>query len=173
MSTPPYRSAVALHISSTLSGSVTSTLWKNASRASAAVCCPWSSATSATQTLAPSSEKRSVASRPIPPPAPVMTATFPSSRPMRTRSLAGEVGQDPVESCPTRVGVSRGGAADPGEDDIPRVALVGDPGVAVRVELPVNAVGVALQSLLRRLIAEERVDRLQMPFLGYVNREDP
>ena len=66
----------------TLSGSATSTGWKKASRASEAVCSPASRLMSATQTLAPSAEKSSAASRPMPPPAPVMTTTFPSSRPM-------------------------------------------------------------------------------------------
>jgi hypothetical protein len=70
-------------MAATLSGFATSTCWKNASRHSAAVCPPVSADTSATQTRAPSSEKSSAASRPMPPAAPVMTATFPSSRPMR------------------------------------------------------------------------------------------
>src|SRR5213592_1808134 len=40
-----------------------------------------SPSTSATQTLAPSAENSSAASRPMPPPAPVITQTLPSRRP--------------------------------------------------------------------------------------------
>ena len=79
---PPYRSAAAAYIACTLAGSATSTCWKKASRASDAVCSPDSTLMSATQTPAPSAEKRSAASRPMPLPAPVMTTIFPSSRPI-------------------------------------------------------------------------------------------
>src|SRR5919204_4754312 len=79
---PPYRSAVCSYIARTLFSSATSTSTGNASLASDAVCSAASASTSATQTRAPSSEKRSAASRPIPPPAPVMTATLPSRRPI-------------------------------------------------------------------------------------------
>src|SRR2546421_2758979 len=65
----------------TLWGSLTSARKKKASRHSEAVFPPASRPTSATQTRAPSAENKSAASRPIPPAAPVMTATLPSSRP--------------------------------------------------------------------------------------------
>src|SRR2546428_3569152 len=76
-------------MASTLLGSVTSALKKKASLHSAAVFSPASTPTSATHTRAPSSAKRSAASRPIPPAAPVITATLPSSLPM-SRDLRGE-----------------------------------------------------------------------------------
>jgi hypothetical protein len=68
---------------------VTSTCWKNASPHSVAVRSPCSATTSATHTRAPSAAKRRAASRPIPPAAPVMTQTLPSSRPL--------IGGDPDE----------------------------------------------------------------------------
>jgi hypothetical protein len=73
---------VAAYIASTLPGSATFTSWKKASRHSEAVFSPASRDMSATHTLAPSSEKRSDASRPMPLAAPVMTTTLLSSRPM-------------------------------------------------------------------------------------------
>src|SRR5439155_17944932 len=76
MSIRPYRRAVSAYISCTLLASLTSAAKKNASRHSDAVFSPASRPTSATQTRAPSAEKSSAASRPIPPAAPVMTATF-------------------------------------------------------------------------------------------------
>src|SRR5258708_1162596 len=66
----------------TLLTSLTSALKKNASLHSAAVFSPASTPMSATHTLAPSLEKRSAASRPMPLAAPVITATLPSSRPI-------------------------------------------------------------------------------------------
>src|ERR1700690_465513 len=76
---PPQRSAIVAYSASTLAASDTSTAWKNASRQSAAAGSPVSALTSATQTVAPSSEKSFAASRPIPPAAPVITQTFPAS----------------------------------------------------------------------------------------------
>src|SRR5437588_4721299 len=64
----------------TLFGSDTSAWKKNASLHSAAVFSPASVPTSAMQTLAPSDENSMAASRPMPPAAPVMTATLPASR---------------------------------------------------------------------------------------------
>ncbi len=78
----------------TLSGSATSTSWKKASRHSAAVASPFSGSTSATQTLAPSSEKRIAASRPMPPAAPVMTATFPSGASPYRETAEGLTAED-------------------------------------------------------------------------------
>jgi hypothetical protein len=72
-------------MAATLAESATSTWKENASRASDAVRSAASPSTSATQTDAPSAEKTSAASRPMPPPAPVMTATLPSSRPIRNQ----------------------------------------------------------------------------------------
>src|SRR6266851_4709657 len=77
----PYRFSVSAYIACTLFGSLTSAPKKNASRHSAAVFSPASRPTSATQTRAPSAENRIAASRPMPPAAPVMTATFLSSLP--------------------------------------------------------------------------------------------
>src|SRR5258708_39971182 len=77
----PYRLYVSAYMASTLLGSLTSAAKKNASRHSEAVFSPASVPTSATHTRAPSAENRSAASRPIPPAAPVMTATLPSSLP--------------------------------------------------------------------------------------------
>src|SRR4051794_23160596 len=72
-------------MASTLGASATSTSYANASRASRAVVSAAAPSTSATQTLAPSAEKTSAASRPMPPPAPVITATLPSSLPATLR----------------------------------------------------------------------------------------
>src|SRR5688500_18802882 len=58
---------------------------------SEATSCPGSSARSATHTLAPSSAKRRAVSRPMPPAAPVTTATFPSRRPGISVLLHGQV----------------------------------------------------------------------------------
>src|SRR5258708_17219216 len=77
----PYRFSVSAYIACTLFGSLTSAPKKNASRHSAAVFSPASRPTSATHTRAPSSENRIAASRPMPPAAPVITATLPSSLP--------------------------------------------------------------------------------------------
>src|SRR5258707_10243052 len=82
MSTRPYLKAVASYIACTLLGSLTSALKKNASLHSDAVFSPASCPTSATHTFAPSDEKRIAASRPMPPAAPVITATFPSNLPI-------------------------------------------------------------------------------------------
>src|SRR5438093_2834240 len=81
----PYCPAACSYIPRTLSASATSTFTAKASRASEAVFSAAFLSTSATHTWAPSSQKSSAASRPIPPPAPVMTATFPSSRPISGR----------------------------------------------------------------------------------------
>src|SRR6266581_5472537 len=86
----PYRLSVSAYIACTLLGSLTSALKKNASLHSAAVFSPASAPMSATHTLAPSLEKRRAASRPIPPAAPVITATLPSSRPIKPPSAALE-----------------------------------------------------------------------------------
>jgi len=77
----PYRFFVSAYIACTLFGSLTSALKKNASRHSEAAFSPASAPTSATQTCAPSLENRIAASRPMPPAAPVITATLPSSLP--------------------------------------------------------------------------------------------
>src|SRR3989454_8110545 len=95
-------------MASTLLGSVTSALKKKASLHSAAVFSPASTPTSATHTLAPSSENRSAASRPMPPAAPVITATLPSSRPTL------RLGRD-VEVLELRVPVERVHAELPAE----------------------------------------------------------
>ena len=64
------------------SASLTSTSTKVARLHSAAACAPADVPTSATTTDAPSAEKSTAASRPMPPAAPVITATLPSRRPM-------------------------------------------------------------------------------------------
>src|SRR5260221_4195465 len=97
MSTRPYLKAVASYIACTLLGSLTSALKKNASLHSDAVFSPASCPTSATQTFAPSDEKRIAASRPMPPAAPVITATLPSSLPTLEEPRALVVGHDFVE----------------------------------------------------------------------------
>src|SRR5437879_12954998 len=78
----PYRLSASAYIACTLFGSLTSALKKNASLHSAAVFSPASTPMSTTQTFAPSDEKRIAASRPMPPAAPVITATFPSNLPI-------------------------------------------------------------------------------------------
>src|SRR4249920_3294598 len=86
---PPKRSAVCAYIEMTCFSSATSTVAASGSpEQSATVSSAASPFTSAAHTLAPSSVKRIAASRPIPPPAPVITATLPSSRPMS--GLRGE-----------------------------------------------------------------------------------
>src|SRR3979411_471050 len=65
----------------TVFASLTSHWKKKASLHSDAVFSPASLPTSATHTLAPSDEKSRAASRPMPPAAPVITATLPSSLP--------------------------------------------------------------------------------------------
>src|SRR5437773_5893509 len=159
-------------MASTLAGSVTSTSWKNASRHSAAVRSPFSRSTSATQTLAPSSEKRIAASRPIPPAAPVIAAIFPSRRPIAP-TLTRQPGENRVEPLEARVGGLLLRAAEPDEDDVPGVALVGDPGLALGVELPVDAVGAAGQRLAGLLVLEERGERRRLPRLAHIAVEDP
>src|SRR5437868_15229649 len=77
--TDPSLFSASSNIASTLLRSLTSAAKKNASRHSDAVFPPASRPTSATQTRAPSAENSSAASRPIPPAAPVITATLPSS----------------------------------------------------------------------------------------------
>src|SRR5207344_417129 len=80
---PPKRSAVCAYIEMTCFSSATSTVAASGSpEQSATVSSAASPFTSATHTCAPSSVKRIAASRPIPPPAPVITATLPSSRPI-------------------------------------------------------------------------------------------
>src|SRR5262249_47759971 len=77
---PPKRSAAAAYIPSTEASSATSTC--NARPpTSPATCSAAAPSTSATTTCAPSSVKRTAASAPIPPPAPVITQTLPSSLP--------------------------------------------------------------------------------------------
>src|SRR6266540_4703252 len=82
---PPYVLAASAYIAFTLASSATSTWTANASPASAAVRSAASPSTSATQTFAPSEQKSRAASRPIPPPAPVITQTLLSSRPLTTQ----------------------------------------------------------------------------------------
>src|SRR5215211_810829 len=156
----------------TLPGSATFTSWKKASRHSVAVASPFSGSTSATQMLAPSPEKRIAASRPMPPAAPVITATFPSRRPMRGASLPGKAGENRVEPIEALVGGLFFRAAEPDEDDVPPVALVGDPGLALRVELPVDAVGAPGERLVRVLVLEEGGERGALPRLADVDVED-
>src|SRR5260370_24511672 len=74
-----WRFSVSAYIGCTLFGSLTSAAKKNASRHSDAVFSPASRPTSATHTRAPSLEKSTAASRPMPPAPPVMTATLLSS----------------------------------------------------------------------------------------------
>src|ERR1700680_983680 len=87
MSTPPYATTAAAYIAATLAASLTSTSTKVARLHSAAVWAPAERPVSATTTEAPSSEKSTDASRPIPPAAPVITATFPSRRPISVSAL--------------------------------------------------------------------------------------
>src|SRR5258708_9802921 len=101
----PYRRLVSAYIDSTLLASATSALKKNASLHSAAVFSPASLPTSATQTLAPSDEKSSAASRPIPPAAPVITATLPSSLPTLEEPRALVVRHHLVEKALLRLRV--------------------------------------------------------------------
>src|SRR2546423_11133009 len=89
----PYRFSVSAYIACTLPGSLTSAAKKNASRHSEAVFSPASRPTSATHTFAPSDENRSAASRPMPPAAPVITATLPSNLATFEKPLA-LVGRD-------------------------------------------------------------------------------
>src|SRR6266571_3647564 len=89
----PYRFSVSAYIACTLPGSLTSAAKKNASRHSEAVFSPASRPTSATHTFAPSDENKRAASRPMPPAAPVMTATLSSSLPTFEEPLA-LVGRD-------------------------------------------------------------------------------
>src|SRR5260370_279454 len=77
----PCRFSVSGYIACPLFGSLTSAPRRKGRRTSAAVFSPASRPTSATQTRAPAAENRIAASRPMPPAAPVMTATFPSSLP--------------------------------------------------------------------------------------------
>src|SRR5690348_12716681 len=82
----------------TLTGSLTSAAKKKASWHSAAVFSPASRPTSATHTRAPSSENSTAASRPMPPAAPVMTATLPARRsPTFEESFPLVAGDDLVE----------------------------------------------------------------------------
>src|SRR5215211_4971392 len=157
----------------TLPGSATFTSWKKASRHSVAVASPFSGSTSATQMLAPSPEKRIAASRPMPPAAPVIAATFPSRRPMRGASLPGKAGENRVEPVEAHVGGLFLRADEPDEDDVPAVALVRDPGLALRVELPVDAVGAPGERLVRVLVLEEGRERGALPRLTHVDVEDP
>src|SRR2546430_14764129 len=83
----PYRFSVSAYIACRLAGSLTSAAKKKASRHSDAVFSPASRPTSATHTRAPSDENNPAASRPMPPAAPVMTATFPFSRPTSSAPL--------------------------------------------------------------------------------------
>src|SRR2546421_2000544 len=94
----PYLFSVSAYISCTLLGSLTSAAKKNASRHSDAVFSPASRPTSATHTFAPSDENNSAASRPMPPAAPVMTATLPSSLPTLEEPFAFVRRDDLVEN---------------------------------------------------------------------------
>src|SRR5919106_4209007 len=81
---PPKRSSVSAYMRSTSASSATFARVANASpgpEQSDAVPSASLASTSATQTFAPSVVKTIAASRPMPPPAPVMTQTFPSSLP--------------------------------------------------------------------------------------------
>ena len=84
---PPKRSAAAAIIASTGLSSATSTVKAKASpeqlRTVSSAAAP---SMSATQTRAPSAVKTIAASRPMPPPAPVITHAFPSSWPATGRS---------------------------------------------------------------------------------------
>src|SRR6187399_3792394 len=80
---PPNRSAVAAISDWTPSSSATFTPNANASPSHiVTVSSASETSRSATQTFAPSPVNTIAASRPIPPPAPVMTQTFPSNLPM-------------------------------------------------------------------------------------------
>src|SRR5262245_10242865 len=82
MSIPPKWSAVVANIARTPSSSATFTPNANASPGHSPTVSSASAASrSATHTFAPSPVNTVAASRPIPPPAPVMTQTFPSSLP--------------------------------------------------------------------------------------------
>ena len=85
---PPKRSAAAAYIACTDDSSATSTCTARASGTCAATASAASRFTSATQTCAPSSVKSTAASAPMPPPAPVITQTFPSRRPAIYSSVA-------------------------------------------------------------------------------------
>src|SRR5690349_14001470 len=77
---PPKRFAAAAYSASTDASSATSTCTARPSTSPATFSAAAAS-TSATTILAPSSVKRTAASAPIPPPAPVITQTLPSSLP--------------------------------------------------------------------------------------------
>src|SRR5436190_16261922 len=77
---PPHAPAAARYMACTESSSATSTWTARPPHAPATVCAA-SPSRSATQTLAPSFVNTSAASAPMPPPAPVITQTLPSSRP--------------------------------------------------------------------------------------------
>ena len=80
---PPKRSAAARIIVPTWVSSATSTSNANASpEQRATVSSAAARFTSAAQTRAPSALKSTAASRPMPPPAPVITQTLSSSRPI-------------------------------------------------------------------------------------------
>src|ERR1700688_1331201 len=74
-------------MSATLAASLTSTSTNVARLQSAGACAPAERPVSAITTDAPSSEKSIAASRPIPPAAPVITATLPSRRPICASAL--------------------------------------------------------------------------------------
>jgi hypothetical protein len=84
----PKRATVRATAASTLARSVTSQRANSASppafpafaRAASAAASPAAPSISAITTFAPSSTNRSAVARPMPPPPPVMNATFPASR---------------------------------------------------------------------------------------------
>ena len=81
-STRPKLSSAAANIASTAASLVTSTWNGTTASPSAAAVSSWPPLMSAAKTLAPSRTNTWAAARPMPDPAPVMTATFPSSSAM-------------------------------------------------------------------------------------------
>src|SRR5436309_10016330 len=145
----PYLFSVSAYISCTFFASLTSAAKKNAARQSDAVFSPASRPTSATHTRAPSDEKRSAASRPMPPPAPVMTATFPSSLPTLEQPLPLIAGNYLVEQ-----GLLGARVVQVVVDDVVAERLAGHPALleardgvtqCVGETLHVRLVGVALE----------------------------
>src|SRR5918993_5526672 len=92
---PPKRSAAAAIIPRTSASSATFARRANASpEQRPTVSSAASRFMSAAQTFAPSSVKRTAASRPMPPPAPVITQTLPSRRPATSALRREEHGLD-------------------------------------------------------------------------------
>src|SRR3954469_21608461 len=103
-SRPPYAWTAESNIAATCSSSVTST-WTNSPLTASAARLPPSGAMSAQTTCAPAPAKRRAVARPMPLAAPVITATRPSSRFMRTPSggWSGGGGQEDVLRLGERV----------------------------------------------------------------------